>query len=250
MRLRLLLASLILSAALPAAHAQELAATCHASSSYDLTVKPASLMFDRPQPAPFHVQLAGGSLRTDGAAVRLRAEDQDRLALFERELRALVPRLRAVAEAGVELAVRAVHAEAAGLSLAPATLAELDRRLATHATRLRERIAHSNSTHDWQGGTAQQLADRIVGDLAPLVAADLGQQALGAAMNGDLAEAARLRDEAADLATRLQPRLQRRMQALRPQVLALCPSIRRLAELQQGVRGADGRPLDLLQVGP
>jgi hypothetical protein len=61
--------------------------------------------------------------------------------------------------------------------------------------------------------------------------------------------AARLRDEATDLATQLQPRLQRRMQALRPQVQALCPAIRRLAELQQGVRGADGQPLDLVQVG-
>ena len=250
MRLRLLFASLILATGLPVLHAQDLAGTCHASSSYDLTLKPDSLMFDRPQPAPFHVQVADGALRTDGQPVRLTAESQDRMVLFERELRALAPRVRAVAEAGVDLAVRAVHEEAVGMQLAPATLAELDRRLATHASQLRQRIAQSNSTHDWQGDAAQQLADRIVGDLAPLVAADLGQQALAAAMNGDLAEAARLRDEAADLATQLQPRLQRRMQALRPQVQALCPSIQRLAELQQGVRGADGQPLNLVQVGP
>jgi hypothetical protein len=249
MRLRLLFASLILVAALPVLHAQDLAGTCHASSSYDLTVKPDSLLFDRPQPAPFHVLVADGTLRTDGRPVRLDAEGQDRMVLFERELRALMPRVRAVAEAGVELAVRAVHEEAAGMQLAPATLAELDRRLATHASELRQRIAQSNSTHDWQGDAAQQLGDRIVGDLAPLVAADLGQQALAAAMNGDLAEAARLRDEAADLATQLQPRLERRMQALRPQVQALCPSIRRLAELQQGVRGSDGQPLKLVQAG-
>jgi len=47
----------------------------------------------------------------------------------------------------------------------------------------------------------------------------------------------------------LQPRLERRMQALRPQVEALCPAIDRLAELQQGVRGSNGRPLNLLQIG-
>lgn len=249
MRLRPLLASLILSAALPALHAQDLAATCHASSSYDLTVKPDSLVFDRPQPAPFHVQLAGGSLRVDGRPVRLDAESQDRMALFERDLRALVPRVRAVANAGLDLAVRAMHEEAAQMRLAPSTMDELDRRLAAHAAELRQRIAQSNSTHDWQGDLAQQYANRIAGDLVPLVAADLGQQALAAAMNGDLDEAARLRDQAADLATGLQPRLQRRMQALRPQVQALCPSIRQLADLQQGVRAADGRPLDLVQVG-
>jgi len=249
MRLRFLLTSLVLSTALPVLHAQDLGGTCHASSSYDLTVKPDSLLFDRSQPSPFHVQVADGALRTDGQPVRLHAEAQDRLVLFERELRALVPRVRAVADAGVDLAVRAVHEEAVGMQLAPTTLAELDRRLAAHASQLRQRIAQSNSTHDWQGDAAQQLADRIIGDLAPLVAADLGQQALAAAMNGDLAEAARLRDEAADLATQLQPRLQRRMQALRPQVQALCPSIQRLAELQQGVRGADGQPLNLVQIG-
>jgi hypothetical protein len=249
MRPRHLIACLLLSTAQPLLHAQDLAATCHASSSYDLTVKPDSLMFDRPQPAPFHVQVAAGSLRTDGQLVRLDAESQDRLVLFERELRSLVPRVRAVADAGVDLAARAMHDEAANLHLAPATMAELDRRLAARAAELRQRIAQSNSTHDWQGDLAQQYADRIAGDLVPLVAADLGQQALAAAMNGDLDEAARLRDQAADLATRMQPRLQRRMQALRPQVQALCPSIHRLADLQQGVRAADGRPLDLVQAG-
>jgi hypothetical protein len=206
------------------------------------------LLFDRPQPAPFHVQIADGSLRTDGRTVPLSQENQDRLALFERELRALVPRVRTVAAAAADLAVRAIHDEAAGLQLAPATRAELDRRLAAHAAELKQRIAQSNSTHDWQGEQAQQYADRMVGDLAPLVAADLGQQALAAAMNGDLGAAARLRDEAADLSTRLQPRLQQRMQALRPQVQALCPAVRRLADLAQEVRGADGRALDLLAV--
>lgn len=248
MRLRLLPVSFALLAAGPALHAQDLATTCHASSSYDLTLKPDGLLFDRPQPAPFHVQIAEGSLHTDGKAVPLSDENQDRLALFERELRALVPRVRAVATAGADLAVRAIHDEAAGLQLAPATRAELDRRLAAQAAELKRRIAQSNSTHDWQGEQAQQYADRMIGDLAPLVAADLGQQALAAAMNGDLEAAARLRDEAADLTTRLQPRLQQRMQALRPQVQALCPAIRRLADLAREVRAADGRPLDLVEV--
>jgi len=39
------------------------------------------------------------------------------------------------------------------------------------------------------------------------------------------------------------------MQALSPQIQALCPSIQRLAELQQDIRGSGGQPLNLLQVG-
>ena len=79
-------------------------------------------------------------------------------------------------------------------------------------------------------------------------AGDLGQQAIDAALAGDLQSAADLRDRAGSLVTTLQPRLQQRMQALRPQIEALCPSIQRLARLQQGLHDAHGQPLNLLHV--
>jgi hypothetical protein len=229
--------------------AQDLASTCHASSSYDVTMQPDSVLFDRAAPAPFHVDIQHGALRTDGAAVHLNAEDQDRLVLFERELRALAPRLRSVALSGVDMAVRAIRAEADGMGLGADTRAEFDRRLGAHASELKRRIAISRTTHDWQGDAADQSMNQIAADLLPLLVADLGQQAINAALSGDLQTAASLRDRATSLATELQPRLQQRMQALRPQIEALCPSIRRLAELQQGVRGSNGQPLDLLQIG-
>lgn len=243
----LFVALLFLSPTL-SAHAQDMATTCHASSSYDVTLKPDSLLFDRASPAPFHVELQQGALRTDGTAVHLNAEDQDRLVLFERELRALAPRVRTVAQNGVDMAAQAMRAEVAGMGVGADTRAEFESRLGAHASELKRRIAASQSTHDWQGDAATQTMNQIAGDLLPLLAADLGQQAINAALGGDLQGASALRDRATDLATELQPRLQRRMQALRPQIEALCPSIRQLAELQQGVRGSDGRPLNLLQI--
>lgn len=244
-RLSVLLLSLL---SVCAVQAQDLASTCHASSSYDVTLKPGSLLFDRPAPAPFHVELQQGVLRSDGALVKLNAEDQDRLTLFERELRALVPRVRTVARNGVDIAAQALSQEVAGMGLGADTRAEFQRRLDAHAAELKRRISVSQSTHDWQGDAANQAMNQIAGDLMPLLAADLGQQAINAALSGDLQTAASLRDRAADLATDLQPRLQARMQALRPQIEALCPSIEHLASLQQGVRGSDGQPLNLLQV--
>ena len=229
-------------------YAQDLAATCHASSSYDITVKPDSLLFDRPSPAPFHVDLQQGALRTDGKLVSLNAENQDRLALFERDLRALVPRVRRVAQNGVDIAVQGMRAEADGMGLSADTRAEMDRRLKTHADELKRRIALSQSTHDWQGDFADQTMNQIGGDLLPLLASDIGQQAINAALSGDLQTAATLRDRAASLATQLQPRMEQRMQALRPQIQALCPAIEKLASLQQGVSGSNGQPLNLLQV--
>jgi hypothetical protein len=248
MRLRLLVLPCVMLAA-TSLSAQEWAATCHASSSFDVTLKPASILFDRPSPAPFHVEMQQGALRTDGTAVRLNAEQQDRLTLFERELRALAPRVRTVAQHGLDLAVQALQDETRTMSLGADTRAELDRRLAAHAATFRQRIAASNSTHDWQGDVIDQYANQIAADVLPLLANDLGQQALDAAMRGDLEAASRLRDQATGLASGLRPRLEQRMQALKPEIAALCPAIARLADLQQGVRGRNGQPLNLLHVG-
>ncbi len=230
------------------AHAQDLADVCHASSSYDLTVAPDALVFDRAAPAPRRIQLHAGRLDVDGMAVRLNAESRDRLALFEEQLRALVPKVRRVADNGVDLAIEAVHAEIASLGVSADTQPQLDAKLAAHAAELKRRIAASTSTHDWQGGAFNQYADAIAADIAPLLAADLAQQAVAAAVNGDLAAAASLQAHAADLAGDLQPHLERRMQALRPQIQALCPSIRGLRDLQRDVRGGNGQPLDLLDI--
>lgn len=249
MRLRRFSLVLLLSLGSVALHAQDLATTCHATSSYDLTLAPDHLLFDRPQPMPHRVELRDGNLRTDGANVQLRAEDQDRLALFERDLRALEPRAKAVATRGVDLLASAMHDEGTRLSLDADTRTELDRRVAARAAEFKQRIAASHSTHDWQGNLADQYANQLASDLMPLLANDLGQQALNAAMTGDLQAAANLRDTAADLTTQLRPRLEQRMQALAPQIQALCPAVQQLAELQQGIRGADGQPLNLLQVG-
>lgn len=240
---------LLLLLAVPVLHARDLAATCHASSSYDVTLNAGDVLFDRTGPAPLQVDIRHGELRTDGVAVRLDAEDRDRMTLFERDLRALAPQVRAVARNGVDMAVQALRTDVRGMGLGADTRAEFDRRLAAHAAELKQRIAASRSTHDWQGDAIDQYANQVATDLLPLLAADLGQQAVNAALSGDLQTAASLRDRATALATELQPRLQQQMLALKPQIEALCPEIRRLADLQHGVRGSRGQPLDLLQIG-
>ncbi|GLQ48088.1 hypothetical protein GCM10007862_31390 [Dyella lipolytica] len=244
-----LLATAMLVVACGSVHAQDLGKVCHATSSYDLTVQSDRLVFDRAAPSPTRVVLSQGMLQTDGQSVSLSAEDQDRLELFQRDLRALMPRVKAVAQQGVGLTMKAIDDESGSLSLDADTRAELDRRLAAHSAELRQRIAASQSTHDWHGDAANQYANQVVDDIAPLFASALGQQALNAALSGDLQQAAELRDRATNLTAGFQPRLQQRLQALRPEIQALCPDIQRLSELQQGVRASNGRPLNLVLIG-
>jgi hypothetical protein len=249
MHLYRLLAVVALAIACTGLHAQDLSTVCHATSSYDLTVRPDQLIFDRPAPAPTRVVISHGVLITDGQQVALNDEDQDRLALFQQDLRALMPRVKAVAQHGVDVTMQAVQEESVGLDLDADMRAELDSRLSADAAELHQRIAASQSTHDWHGDAANQYAHRVIGDVAPLLASALGQQAVNAALSGDLQQAASLRDRASNLAGGFQPRLQRRLQVLRPSIQALCPDIQRLSELQQGIRAINGRWLNLVQVG-
>lgn len=230
-------------------HAQDLAATCQASSSYDLTLQPRQLVFERATPEPTRVVVGEGVLRVDGVSVHAAGGQPDRVQAFERTVRALVPRVRAVAERGVDLATQSVRDEIAGLGLANASRDELDRRLAAHASSVKQRIATSQSTKDWHGSAFEQYATELSADLLPTIGADLGQQALQAMAEGDTQEALALRDRAVGVATGLQARLHQQTQVLRPAVAALCPSVQRLLDLQQGWQDGQGRPLQLLERG-
>ena len=231
-----------------AVQAQELANSCHASSSYDLTIAPSALLFDRADPAPRRIELRAGKLLIDGAQEHVNTEDSDRLEMFEHQLRDLLPRMRSVGERVVDLATQALRAETATLDLTANTQTELDHRLASRAAGLKRRIALSTSTHDWQGDAFDRYTDDVAADIVPLLVADLGTQAVSVALSGDLDAAATLRDRAAHLADGFQTRIERRMQALLPQIQTLCPSIVRLYDLQRDVHDANGRPLGLLQM--
>jgi hypothetical protein len=233
-----------------AAGARELVDACGASSSYDLTLAGDALVFDRAAPAPRRITIEGATLAVDGARVEGDAAQAATLRRFEQVLRAQVPRVRALGRRAVDLALEGVREEAAALGVSATTRSELERRLGAHRAELLERIATSNSTKDWQGDAAEAWATDIAGDIVPLLAADIGQQAISAALEGDLEAAAGLRDRAASLADDPAAPLRRRMQGLEPAVRALCPAIGELARLQRDLRDDRGRPLQLLETAP
>ncbi|WP_395679244.1 DUF2884 family protein [Dokdonella sp.] len=231
-----------------AAPAADLLDTCHAGSSYDLTLTAGSLLFERAAPARRRIEMRDGALRIDGAPMPLNAEDGDRLALFVREVRMLVPKARALAQRGLDLAAGVVRSETRALVSSAPARAELDKRIAAHVADLRRRIATSASTRDWQGAAFERDVDAMAEDLVPLLTADLGGQALTAALDGDVDAAVALQARAAELGNGLQPKIERRLGELRPDIAALCPSIRQLQELQQGLRDGEGRALDLVEI--
>lgn len=230
--------------------AQDLGTTCHVASTYDLTVRSDALVFDRMDAAPRTVRMHDGSLSTDGEAVALRPEEQDRVTLFERNVRALVPKVKAIANEGVDIAARAVRDEASTAAPGAVASGELDRVLSARVADIKRRIAASQSTRDWKEDAMRAYAQEIVSDVSPILTQDVGGEAMQLAMNGDLQGAAALRDRVASVSTGGQARVVARLQtALKPRIEALCPSIRQLSDLQSGLRDASGRPLLLIEVG-
>lgn len=226
------------------------AVSCGVASSYDLTVRADTLLFERPEVAPRSVRMHDGGLATDGRAVALRPDEQDRVALFERNVRALVPKAKAIASDGVDIAARAVREEASRASPDSLSSGELDRVLAIRVADIKRRIASSQSTRDWQADAMRAYAQEIVSDITPLLTQDVGGEAMQLAMNGDLQGAAALRDRVADVSTGGQARVVAKLEsALRPRVQALCPAVRQLVDLQSGLHDASGQPLMLIETG-
>ncbi|HVI54616.1 MAG TPA: DUF2884 family protein [Luteibacter sp.] len=222
--------------------------SCGVASSYDLTVRPDALQFERPEVAPRSVRMHDGALTTDGRAVPLRPDEQDRVAVFERDVRTLVPKAKAIASDGVDIAARAVREEVARASPGSLSSGELDRVLASRVGDIKRRIASSQSTRDWQPDAMRAYAQEIVSDITPLLTQDVGGEAVQLAMNGDLEGAAALRDRVADVSTGGQARVLARLEsALKPRVQALCPAVQQLIELQSGLRDASGQPLMVIE---
>jgi hypothetical protein len=232
------------------AAAQDIDHACQFASTYDLTVRPDALVFERAEVAPKIVRMSDGTLGTDGRVVSLRPDEQDRVALFERNVRLLVPKAKAIASDGVDIAARAVRDEAAVAAPGAVSSGELDRVLNARVADIKRRIAASQSTRDWQEDAMRSYAQEIVSDITPVLTQDVGDEAMQLAMNGDLAGAAALRDRVASVSTGGQARVLKRLEtALRPRVQALCPSIRQLSDLQSGLHDASGRQLLLLEAG-
>lgn len=232
------------------AAAQDLDHACRVASTYDLTVKPEALLFERTDVAPRTVRMHGESLDTDGRPVALRPDEQDRVALFESRVRMLVPKAKAIATDGVDVAARAVRDEASAAAPDAVASGDVDRVLNARVADIKRRIAASQSTRDWQEDAMRAYAQEIVSDIAPVLTQDVGTQAMQMAMRGDLQGAAALRDRVSSLTGGAQGRIVAKLRtALEPRVRALCPAVQELEDLQSGLHDASGRPLALLEPG-
>lgn len=252
--LRLALLPTVLATALLPAHSvtagsPELAGTCGAESTYDLSIGPQWLHFQRDQSRPEEVRVGAGRLQLGRDDTPVNLEDRDRLVLFEQVLRDLVPEVKALAKRGVDLALDAVREEMRSVTgVAPGAQAEAQMR--SRRDQVHARIDASTSTRDWQGEAFEREVQAMANELVPLLAAEVARRGMELAMAGDMAGAAALQRQAQALPQTMRARIERSLVPLQPEVARLCPRVHELAELNRGMslRLDDGRSLELLRI--
>ena len=219
---------------------------CHIESDYDLTVNPDALVFVRDAGAPLRVQMAAGRLTLDGRDQSLSEADTRRVAKFERELRALVPEVRAIALEGVALATESVLEVAGSLGgVRPEDLAGLR----AIGSKLSHRIEMSNSTADWQQDALDTAVDEFTAQLTPMLAGDIASTALSALMQGDTNALGSAETRAADLQRELESRIEAQGAPLKARAERMCTRVVALDRLENELelRLPGGGRLDVLQ---
>lgn len=226
-------------------------AACSPRSRYDVTVTESALIFERAAAPLQRLEVQSGRLTANGSPVSLGRGDGARITAFETNVRALVPQMKALAQRGVDLAVVAIREEAAATSPRSAKDPRLNARLDARAQNIKSRIAASSSSKDWRSLAVKRYVAEAMPDVLPLIGGDLAQQAMDAAMRGDLAGAAALRDKAVKVRPSLEARIQRKLETLQPEADTLCPALRSLDALESGLIATlpDGSRMNLIEIG-
>ena len=172
------------------------------SSDYDLTVTDAALQFERKNASGRRLEMRRGALAVNSQAVALGAGDRQRVAAFESRVRELVPKVKTIAQHGVDLMVVAVREEAVSASPGSAANRQVNARVDARAQELKTKIASSVTSKEWHAEALQGYMAVLLSDVAPLIAGDLAQQAVDRTLKGDLAGVVALKDRAIALRPR------------------------------------------------
>lgn len=236
---------LALALTTPAAHAGLNA--CDIDSEYDLRVRQTQIEFTRHHGAPASVAMRDGRLFVDGHEAAVSADDAMRLRRFEREVRALVPEVKAIAVDAIDIAFTALTEVARTFSGddAPA-LTRLDQARADLVAQVNE----ADGTDGFDDRFVERTVERLVGEVMPMVVGNIAAGAISAALSGDDAGLRDIEGRAARMERELEARVEREARALEARADALCPRLVRLADLDRSLeyRLADGRALDLVRM--
>ncbi len=221
---------------------------CDFESDFEMRLDDQAVVFHRTAGAPLRVEMRHGRLIVDGREVALSKEDAERVARYERDVRALVPEVKAIAVDAVGLASQAI------LQVTTAFGGSNSERVAERidelTSQLADRIDATDDTADWDNDEFDEAIDALVSELVPMMTGDIAAVAIKAALTGDEDGIREIEQRAERMEKAIEQNVERRADELEARAEALCPRVKALDELEASlnVRLADNHPLDLLQI--
>ena len=245
------LLALALGAALSApAFAHVHIGDCGVRSDYSLSIKPDRLVFKRSGGAPTEVEIADGTLRIDGKLVATNDADARRLRDAEREVRSLVPEVKAITREAIAIAFTAVGEVAAAFAHDGDAARHSAERIARVGREIDRRIADADSFEHWQDADIDRLVESTVEAVVPEIVGNVTAEALKVAFTGDEAAAAELEARAEGIERSVERAVEKQAAELEGRALSLCPRLRALDRVESDLdlRLSDGSRLDLVRV--
>lgn len=221
-------------------------------TSFDVAITRAGIDFSRADGSPTKVFMHDGELKVDGRDVAVSAADAQRLRDYERNVRALVPEVAAIAREGIDIGFGAMTTVIATFSENSENrqrmLAKLNR---DHERALRQ-LDTSIGAGRWRQHEVDDLVESTVGDSVGELVGSVTGSAVSAALSGDQTKIAALEARANSLDKAIDTEVNKRADKLGVRAQALCPRLASLNEIQQqfGFRLADGSPLVLMTAAP
>lgn len=245
--LTLALAAALMSPLTQAMAEVHLDAKCEVESAYDLTVEPTRLVFT--QAGRGEVAFAQGRVYLDGNALTLSPADSNRVAEFERSVRALIPDVKHIAVDAIEIAFTALNRVIDTFATAN-NRAALTAELGTMRSEIAAAVDQAQSTTALDDKAFQDKIEAFVSRMAPMVAGELASQAVTAALSGDDAAVKAIEAKADRLEKEIEASVEAPAKSLEARVNALCPRVEALDRIDDALelRLPDGKALDLIEV--
>ncbi len=221
--------------------------SCGLDSDYEVQLSRGGLSFTHHGGKPETIVMNKGELIVDGRHLQLSDADRARIAEYEATVRTLMPQVKAIARDAIDIAYVAVGevvAAFSGTADSPSTRQRLD----GMRDEFKQRIDATFDSRPWNEKEFDTLVDKAVGELMPVILAEVAGNAIAIALSGDEAAAKELERRAEKMEHDIERRIDTQTAQLASRVAALCPMVAKLDALENGLelRLDEGARLNLL----
>ena len=239
--MRQLLAFALMSLASNGAIAAGDSLHCDIDSDYDLTLDERNLILTRATGSPRAIVMRQGRLFVDDEWVALSAADHQRIADFEKGMRASMPLAQAIGRDAVDIAFTALGEVAAGFSSNPK---DTQAKLAGARTKLHARLSRAVVANRFDDDELGKGIGEAVKEVVPSLIGDIVGGAIAAAFAGDATRLKRMENLDAQIEAQVKPRAE----ALERRAEALCRQMVELDRIDDALEYRHrGHPLNLLE---